>query len=140
MAGRAMPPLLRVKAEACTRSWSALYQQRPVPDTGHYYQAEWLHQTDAVPNRSTLQVCSGFVYAVTAGGGDWTVHFVVGMDPEGKLWLLDHWRGNLSGRPVREPLGRKASSSNVSHAAPHSSCVREVYGPPLWPGTASITC
>jgi predicted phage terminase large subunit-like protein len=30
---------------------------------------------------------------VTADGGDWTVHIVVGIDQEGKPWLLDLWRG-----------------------------------------------
>ena len=30
-------------------------------------------------------VYGGSDYAVTAGGGDWTVHVVVGMDPDGKL-------------------------------------------------------
>ncbi len=29
--------LARAKAEASTRSWSAMYQQRPVPDTGDYF-------------------------------------------------------------------------------------------------------
>ncbi len=35
-------------------------------------------------------------YAVTADGGDYTVHFVVGMDPEGRMYLLDHWRKQSS--------------------------------------------
>ncbi len=85
--------LARVKAEASTRSWSALYQQRPVPDTGDYFHRQWLREADGPPDRVTLQVYGGSDYAVTAGGGDWTVHAVVGMDPEGRLWLLDLWRG-----------------------------------------------
>ncbi len=85
--------LARVKAEASTRSWSALYQQRPVPDTGDYFHRQWLREADGPPDRATLQVYGGSDYAVTAGGGDFTVHAVVGMDPEGRLWLLDLWRG-----------------------------------------------
>ncbi|MBI0539774.1 hypothetical protein D9599_30225, partial [Roseomonas sp. KE2513] len=85
--------LTRVKAEASTRSWSALYQQRPVPDTGDYFLAEWLHPADTLPERATLRVYGGSDYAVTSGGGDWTVHVVIGMDPNGRLWLLDLWRG-----------------------------------------------
>ena len=88
--------LARVKAEASTRSWSALYQQRPVPDTGDYFQAEWLRQAEDLPGRATLRVYGGSDYAVTANGGDYTVHVVVGMDPQGQLWLLDLWRGQAA--------------------------------------------
>jgi len=62
--------LARVKAEASTRSWAALYQQRPVPDTGDYFLAEWLHPADSLPERATLRVYGGSDYAVTSGGGD----------------------------------------------------------------------
>ena len=31
-------------------------------------------------------------YAVTANGGDYTVHVVVGIDPDGRMYLLDLWR------------------------------------------------
>ena len=58
--------LARVKAEASTRSWSALYQQRPVPDSGGYFQSDWLHRPTACPDRATLQVYGGSDYAVTA--------------------------------------------------------------------------
>jgi predicted phage terminase large subunit-like protein len=88
--------LARVKAEASTRSWSALYQQRPVPDTGDYFLQAWLHPVEEVPDLATLRVYGGSDYAVTAGGGDFTVHVVVGMDPEGRLWLLDLWRGQAA--------------------------------------------
>ena len=29
---------------------------------------------------------------MTADGGDYTVHLVVGLDPEGRMYLLDRWR------------------------------------------------
>jgi len=32
-------------------------------------------------------------YAVTQGGGDFTVLRIWGLDPDGDLWLLDGWRG-----------------------------------------------
>jgi predicted phage terminase large subunit-like protein len=88
--------LTRVKAEASTRSWSALYQQRPVPDTGDYFHSEWLHLADSLPDRATMRIYGGSDYAVTANGGDYTVHMVVGMDPNGRLWLLDLWRGQTA--------------------------------------------
>jgi predicted phage terminase large subunit-like protein len=44
------------------------------------------------PRGISLRVYGGSDYAVTADGGDYTVHFVVGIDPEGRMYLLDHWR------------------------------------------------
>ena len=31
-------------------------------------------------------------FAVTADGGDFTVHIIVGLDPEGRMFVLDLWR------------------------------------------------
>ena len=78
------------------RDWSALYQQRPAPEEGDYFKKEWLKPYDKVPARSTMRVYGGSDYAVTANGGDWTCHAVVGLDPEGRMYLLDLWRGQTS--------------------------------------------
>jgi phage terminase large subunit-like protein len=39
-----------------------------------------------------MRIYGGSDYAVTADGGDYTVHAVVGLDPEGRMYLLDLWR------------------------------------------------
>jgi predicted phage terminase large subunit-like protein len=78
------------------RNWSALYQQRPSPETGNYFKAEWLKPYVKVPPRETLNVYGGSDYAVTSDGGDYTVHVVVGVDPEDRMYLLDLWRGQTS--------------------------------------------
>lgn len=78
------------------RTWSALFQQRPSPDTGDYFKREWIHTTDYIPPLETLSVYGASDYAVTANGGDYTVHVVVGVDHEGRLWLLDMWRQQAS--------------------------------------------
>ena len=49
-----------------------------------------------MPDRSTLQIYGGSDYAVTQDGGDWTVHVIVGVDPDSRLWLLDLWRGQTA--------------------------------------------
>src|SRR5262245_41006582 len=82
------------KATQTPRNWSARYMQRPVPDTGDYFKAEWLKSYDTVPEN--LHVFGASDYAVTSSGGDYTVHVVVGLDPENKLYLLDLWRGRTS--------------------------------------------
>ena len=76
--------------------WAALYQQRPAPEEGDYFKAAWLKPYEVSPPKDTLRVYGGSDYAVTADGGDFTVHFVVGIDPEGKMYLLDRWRKQSS--------------------------------------------
>ena len=78
------------------RTWSALYQQRPAPETGDFFQRQWLRPAETMPARSTMRVYGASDYAVTQDGGDYTVHVVVGVDPDRRLWLLDMWRGQAS--------------------------------------------
>ena len=78
--------------ETSPMMWAALYQQRPAPEEGDYFKAAWLKPYDTLPPRETLRVYGASDYAVTADGGDYTVHVVVGLDPEGRMYLLDLWR------------------------------------------------
>jgi hypothetical protein len=74
--------------------WLSLYQQRPTAEQGTYWQRHWLHPIarEHVPPVSQLRVYGASDYAVSADRGDWTVHAVVGLDPEDRPWLLDLWR------------------------------------------------
>lgn len=76
--------------------WSALYQQRPAPEDGDYFKADWLKPFDKAPDRDTMRVYGASDYAVTADGGDYTAHVVVGVDPDGRMYLLDLWRKQAS--------------------------------------------
>lgn len=78
------------------RTWASLFQQRPAPEEGDLFQSEWLLPYTVPPDRSTLTVYGASDYAVTADGGDYTVHIVVGIDAEGRLWLLDLWRAQTA--------------------------------------------
>jgi predicted phage terminase large subunit-like protein len=82
----------RIKRNSQARFWSALYMQNPTPDEGSYFKSDWFKPYDKAPARDTLRVYGGSDYATTSDGGDWTVHAVVGMDPEGRMYLLDLWR------------------------------------------------
>jgi predicted phage terminase large subunit-like protein len=82
--------------ERMPRTWSALFQQRPAPDSGDYFKREWIRTVDVMPARETMSIYGASDYAVTSGGGDYTVHVIVGVDHEGRLWLLDMWRGQSS--------------------------------------------
>ena len=84
--------LIELSTKTPARTWSALYQQRPAPEEGDYFKAEWLKPYDKPPAIETLRVYGASDYAVTADGGDYTVHVVVGIDPEHRMYLLDLWR------------------------------------------------
>lgn len=88
--------LLDLKQSTPARTWSALYQQRPAPEEGDYFKAEWLKPCTNIPDKESMRIYGGSDYAVTADGGDWTVHVIIGLDPEGKMYLLDLWRKQAS--------------------------------------------
>jgi len=88
--------LAELKAITPPRTWSALYQQRPAPEEGDYFKADWLKPYDKAPDRSTMRIYGASDYAVTSDGGDYTVHVVIGVDPEGRMYLLDLWRKQSS--------------------------------------------
>lgn len=84
-----------------TRSWSALFQQEPTPDTGDFFRAEWLIPVDSAPKNAreaagAFRFYGGSDYAVTSEGGDYTVHAVVGLDADDNPWLVDIWRQQAS--------------------------------------------
>jgi hypothetical protein len=70
--------------------------QNPTPDEGTYFKADWLRPYDNPPAIGTLKVYGASDYAVTAEGGDYTVHIVVGVDPQWRIYVLDLWRKQVS--------------------------------------------
>lgn len=86
--------LERIRASIGDRDWQALYQQSPTNDSGGYFKREWLREWERLPARLTYYGTSD--YAVTADGGDYTVHRVWGVDPSGGLYRVDGWRGQTA--------------------------------------------
>lgn len=86
--------LQRLKRSTIPRDWSALYQQRPAPDEGDYFKRDWFRWYEDKPKH--LRIYGASDYAVTEGDGDYTVHLVVGIDPEDNLYVLDLWRGQTA--------------------------------------------
>jgi predicted phage terminase large subunit-like protein len=82
--------------ETSRMMWEALFQQRPAPEDGDYFKSEWLRPIERLPSRDVLKVYGASDFAVTADGGDFTVHGVAGLDPEGRLYLMDLWRKQAS--------------------------------------------
>jgi predicted phage terminase large subunit-like protein len=82
------------------RTWSSLYQQRPAPDSGVIFQAEWLKtyeqdEQTGMPQGfepGDLNIYGASDYAVTDEKENYTVHIVVGVDSKQDIYLLDLWR------------------------------------------------
>jgi predicted phage terminase large subunit-like protein len=98
--GRALWPewydekaLERIKATIGAREWSALYQQQPQPDEGTFFQRGWFKEWETKPE---LRYYGTSDYAVTDGGGDYTVHRVWGIDAAGAIYRVDGWRGQTT--------------------------------------------
>jgi predicted phage terminase large subunit-like protein len=77
-------------AKLDTRSWNALYQQRPATEEGDYFKAAWFATWAALPDNLIRYGASD--YAVTEGGGDYTEHGIFGVDPWSNIYVLDWWR------------------------------------------------
>lgn len=82
---------MRADAKRDARLWSALYQQRPTPDEGAFFKVD-MFRTATPPPRDEMRVYGASDYAVTADGGDYTVHVVVGIDADNRMHVLDLWR------------------------------------------------
>lgn len=86
--------LERIKRTIGPREWSALYQQRPQPDEGTFFQRGWFELGRPLPER--LRYYGTSDYAVTDGGGDFTVHRVWGIDSSGDVYRVAGWRGQTA--------------------------------------------
>lgn len=64
--------------------------QNPSPNEDAYFKKEWFRWYDNAPKHLSKYGASDF--AVTAKGGDYTVHIVAGVDPDDNLYILDVWR------------------------------------------------
>lgn len=77
------------------RTWNALFQQQPAPDTGDYFLREWFdYGWDRLP--PNMRIFGTSDYAVTPGGGDFTEHGVWGLDEDSTLYAIDWWHGQTS--------------------------------------------
>lgn len=88
-----VPALQRIRDTIGPREWSALYQQRPQPDEGTFFQRGWFKTWEHLP---ALRYYGTSDYAVTDGGGDWTRHRIWGVDAGGALYRVDGWGGQTT--------------------------------------------
>ena len=86
--------LEQIRSVLPPRDWNSLYQQNPIPDDGDFFKRAWF--ADYAKHPEALRIYGASDYAVTDGGGDYTVHGVFGLDAAQNLYLLDWWRGQTS--------------------------------------------
>ena len=112
------------------RTWSALYQQRPAPLEGSFFLRDWFRTyPGAIPDRRDLRIYGGSDYAVTANGGDWTVHMVVGIDADNRMILLDVWRGQTDSMVWVETLLDMVSAWRPLQWAEETGQIKASVGP-----------
>ena len=68
------------QAQDDVRNWSSLYQQRPQPEEGTFFQRDWFKRYRVGDEPKRLNVYGASDYAVTEGGGDFTEHGIAGLD------------------------------------------------------------
>lgn len=85
--------LERIRNAVGPRDFSALYQQQPQPDEGTFFRREWFKTWDKLPQ---LRYYGTSDYAVTDGGGDYTVHRVWGIDSSGDVYRVAGWSGQTA--------------------------------------------
>ena len=89
------PEIYATKKRMMTpRDWSALFQQRPTPPGGLFFEEQWFKWYDKAPKNLVKYGASD--YAVTQDGGDYTVHGVFGIDTEDNIYIIDWWRKQTS--------------------------------------------
>ncbi len=76
------------------RTWASLYQQRPAPDSGGYFDTTKIARYGIAPKGVVIIGASD--YAVTEDGGDYTEHGIIGIDHASRWHLLDWWRSRTS--------------------------------------------
>lgn len=83
-------PEMFAEAKQSPRTWASLYQQRPAPEEGSFFQKSWFQTWKTLPQK--LRYYGASDYAVTDKDGDYTVHVVAGYSDAGDLYITDLWR------------------------------------------------
>jgi predicted phage terminase large subunit-like protein len=73
------------------RTWSSLYQQKPTPDEGTYFQREWFKRYEKLPENLHYYITSDHAPGGTESN-DFNCVRVWGINPEGDIFLADGFR------------------------------------------------
>lgn len=84
--------MMRTKAIEGPALWNAMYQGNPLPESGDYFQADWIreYEPEELPRRLYYYLSSDYA-TDDEDGLDPTQHAVWGVDHAGDVWLVDLW-------------------------------------------------
>lgn len=123
------PKLQNIRARVGDYFFDSLYQQRPVPKAGMFFDTTKLTIVDAMPVGTKL--VRGWDKAATANAGDWTVGVKQGMCPDNTFIIVDVVRGQwdtatrdrqirqtaeLDGKEVKQLGEQEPGSAGVTDA------------------------
>ena len=95
------PALERIRNSIGPREFSALYQQKPQPDEGTFFQKDWFKPYTEKPTALHYYMTSDHAPGDSAGN-DWSVVRVWGVDANQHVWLVDGYR---SAKTLDDVLG-----------------------------------
>lgn len=85
-----------IKKSSPPRVWGSLNQQSPVLEEGNFFERQWLRPYTEAPPGERMHIYGASDFAVTENSGDWTVHIIIGLDNNNRMYLLDLWRKRTS--------------------------------------------
>ena len=77
------------------RTWSSLYQQIPAPADGILFRKDDMGVYNEGDLPQDIRIIGAGDCAVTPDGGDWTEFGIAAIAPDGAVYLLDWWRGQV---------------------------------------------
>ena len=110
-----LPTLMRIKEEVGSLTFSAQYQQRPVPHEGNLIKREWLKYYDQLPERDIgWQIVQSWDVATTVNKSSdysvcttWAVH-------RKTCCLVEVWRGQRRYPGVKRAIVQRALAQRVN--------------------------
>jgi predicted phage terminase large subunit-like protein len=116
-----IPELTRIRKQLGSYSFSAMYQQRPVPAEGGFFQRRWFRIADFAP--TNLRWKRGYDLAVTKGANsDYTATARVGFDSDGNMYISHVFRKQMEYPEQRRYiLGRINSEQDTEHGIEESA-------------------
>jgi predicted phage terminase large subunit-like protein len=86
--------LERIRSNISAKDWSAQYQQSPIIEEGGFFKEDWIKPIIWPHGKPPpfIRTYGASDLAMTSGGGDFTVHLVIGIGTENRMHLLDMWR------------------------------------------------
>jgi predicted phage terminase large subunit-like protein len=111
------------------RTWSALYMQDPIAESGNALKIDWLKTYHNVPDRDTMRTYLCADYATTVDGGDYSAIICFGLDPSGDIFVLDVFRKQCDTATGVDAMLNMARDWNVQCIATESGQLKNAIFP-----------